>query len=162
MPSKLVFMRRTPKEIEIFGGQVFIDINNKNVGILDTKDLIIELAEGSYKIKMAKSHTYGTFIGLVETEIEVKEKNDLVIQYSAPMLVNQPGNMVISDYTSMQDVDSLSINKEISILKDVQREQKKKLDLENKSKKGILIFIAIIVVSYIFYAMMMSMIYARF
>jgi hypothetical protein len=27
----LVFMRRTPSEVEMFGGEVFVDIDGKNV-----------------------------------------------------------------------------------------------------------------------------------
>lgn len=40
MGEKLVFLRRTQKEIEVFGGDVYIAINGRNVGILGTKDFI--------------------------------------------------------------------------------------------------------------------------
>ena len=107
MSTKVIFMRRTPKEIEVFGGTVFIDIDGKNVGQLGTEDFIIDLAEGKHKIKMYKSHTYDTYIGFAETEIEVKADEHLLIMYSAPMLINQPGNIIVTDYTSEQDIQKI-------------------------------------------------------
>ena len=44
MGAKVVFMRRIPKEIEIFGGDVFIDIDGKNVGKLGSNSNLKPLA----------------------------------------------------------------------------------------------------------------------
>lgn len=37
--GKLIFMRRTSKEIEIFGGDVYIDIDGRNIGVLSIIDV---------------------------------------------------------------------------------------------------------------------------
>ena len=39
--AKLVFLQRTPKEIEIFGGDVYFDIDGKNVGKLTLQNQTI-------------------------------------------------------------------------------------------------------------------------
>ena len=38
MESKLIFIRRTKQEEEIFGGIVYVDVDGKNIGQLSTQD----------------------------------------------------------------------------------------------------------------------------
>ena len=45
MESKLIFIRRTKQEEEIFGGIVYVDVDGKNIGQLSTQDLIYELLQ---------------------------------------------------------------------------------------------------------------------
>ena len=52
---------------------------------------------------MYKSHTFDTFIGFAESTITVKEDETLMVKYSCPMMVNQPGNMVISEYSEEKE-----------------------------------------------------------
>lgn len=54
--AKLVFLQRTQKEIEIFGGDVYFDIDGKNVGKLTLQNQTIEVPAGEHTIKMYKSH----------------------------------------------------------------------------------------------------------
>ena len=94
--AKLVFLKRTQKEIEIFGGDVYFDIDGKNAGKLSLTNQIVEIPAGEHTVKMYKSHTFDTFIGFAESVINVTDDEQLMIKYSAPMMINQPGNMVIS------------------------------------------------------------------
>ena len=71
--ARLVFLKRTPKEIEIFGGNIFFDIDGKNIGKLTLENQIINIAAGTHTIKMYKSHTYDTFIGFAESTITISE-----------------------------------------------------------------------------------------
>ena len=50
-------LRRTQSEIDIFGGDVYVDIDGKNVGIVGKEDLQIQLSPGPHTIKMYKSHS---------------------------------------------------------------------------------------------------------
>ena len=72
MESKLIFIRRTKQEEEIFGGIVYVDVDGKNIGQLSTQDLIYEIAPGKHHIKMYKSHKFDTLIGIAEEDIEKK------------------------------------------------------------------------------------------
>lgn len=71
--AKLIFLQRTQKEIEIFGGDVFFDIDGKNAGKLSLTNQTVELPAGDHTIKMYKSHTYDTFIGFAEQTISITE-----------------------------------------------------------------------------------------
>ena len=83
----LTFLRRTQKEIEIFGGDVFFDIDGKNVGKLSLQNQDIEVTAGIHTIKIYKSHTFDTFIGFAESTVTVDENEHLMIKYAAPMMV---------------------------------------------------------------------------
>jgi hypothetical protein len=111
MNEKLVFLRRTQKEIELFGGDVYIDINGRNIGTLDITDFVYDVRPGKYKIKMYKSHTYDSFIGHAETEITIAENEQLLIKYSPPMLINQPGSIVVSNFESDTQAEHLALKK---------------------------------------------------
>ena len=60
----LVFLARTSNEVKVFGGEVFFDIDGKNVGKLSSYSQKIDLPAGNHTIKMYKSHVYDTFIRL--------------------------------------------------------------------------------------------------
>lgn len=146
MNSKLVFVRRTLKEIEVFGGKVYIDIDGKNIGELSTSDFTIELTPGIHKVKMYKSHTYDTYIGFAESEINLSENENLLIKYSAPMLVNQPGNIMISNYESMEAINKIVEEKEHLISKSVNDDIQKKQETEDKRRSANTILIVIVII----------------
>lgn len=154
--GKLVFMKRTPKEIEIFGGDVYIDIDGRNTGVLSTVNIEYEIPVGMHKIKMYKSHTYGSFIGHAEIELNIRENEQLLLRYSPPMLINQPGNIIVSNFKSIVDTDLLAKEQEDVITRDQNIEEKKKRELEEKTQNGVIIFIVIMVICGIFYAILIS------
>lgn len=96
--AKLVFLRRTEKEIQVFGGDVYIDIDGKNVGILSRTNQEYDVSAGKHTVKMYKSHSYDTFIGFAESTFNVEDKEQLSVRYATPMAANQPGNLIISAY----------------------------------------------------------------
>jgi len=156
MDTKIVFLRRTKKEIEIFGGEVFIDLDGKNIGILGLQDFIITLKSGVHNIKMYKSHTYNTFIGNAEVEITVNNGEDLLIKYSPPMIVNQKGHIVVSDFNSFVEVESLVKEKEKIITNDDNNAKQIKLEQEEKSRDSIIIFVIIMVICMVIYWVVME------
>ena len=147
MGSKIIFMRRTEKEIEIFGGDVHIDIDGKNVATLGKSDYTIHLDNGIHKIKMYKSHTYDTFIGFAEAEIDVLDNKNLLISYSSPMLITQPGNIVVSDYQSEQQVNAIVSERKQKIFADHRKEENLKQKLEAQNQNGMLIFVIIMIIA---------------
>lgn len=102
---KLYFSKRTQKEIDVFGGDAYFDIDGKNVGKLTMQTQIIDVIPGDHTIKMYKSHSFDSFIGIEESTINISEEEELMIKYSPPMMVNQLGNMVNSPYTAEQAED---------------------------------------------------------
>lgn len=146
--AKIVFMRRSLKEIELFGGDVYIDIDGKNIGILKTTDYVIELENGKHTIKMYKSHKYDTYIGFAETEVNIKEGNDLLVQYSCPMIITQPGNIIVSDYKSLEREQKISNDQRI--------DEQKKQEIEEKNRNGMIIFITIMIILAIIYGIYLA------
>ena len=106
MSAKLIFVRRSDEEINIFGGQVFADVDGKNVATIGRETITIDIPEGKHIIKMYKSHDYGSMIGFAETEITVSDEEKLVFKYSSPMVVTQPGHIVVSDFTSYEKLEN--------------------------------------------------------
>ncbi len=153
--AKLVFLQRTQKEIEIFGGEVFFDIDGKNVGKLTTVNQTIELPAGEHMVKMYKSHTFDTFIGFAEQTISLSENESLMVKYSAPMMVSQPGNMVISEYSEQKQVEAVKAREEM-IQRDFVNEQNKRKEADEKYKNGVWIVIGIAVAIGIIYGIMMA------
>lgn len=141
----LTFLRRTQKEIEIFGGDIFFDIDGKNVGKLSLENQDIEVTAGTHTIKMYKSHTFDTFIGFAESTITVSEKEHLMIKYAAPMMVNQPGNMVISEYDRAMEQASIK-DRENTIERDFTAEVNRKKEQNEKYNNGVKIVIACAVI----------------
>lgn len=136
MAARLIFIRRTPKEIEIFGGTVFVDIDGKNIGKLSEKDLTIDVDAGRHHVKMYKSHTYGTFIGIAEVDVDVQEEKALTFRYSAPMMITQPGNIMVADFTSFHDIDKIVTEKERNLIIEKRENDYKIQKDEEESRKN--------------------------
>jgi len=149
--AKLVFLKRTAKELEIFGGEVYIDIDGKNIGILKSENIEVTIAEGSHTIKMYKSHTYDTFIGFAESTITLTKEEELMVKYSAPMMVNQPGNMVISTYEP-EKAETVQAERESTMKKDYVAEQTRKQEADDKYRKGVWTVIIITIIVAIIWA----------
>jgi hypothetical protein len=161
METKLVFLRRTQKEIEIFGGEVYIDVDGKNIGVLGTSDFNYSVTNGQHKIRMYKSHTYGSFIGSSDAEILVSEGESLLIKYSSPMLINQPGTIIITDFKSSSQTDLIAKERDVKIVTDDNDAKQKQYEQEQKSSNGVLIFVVIMIVSTIIYLISMASIMNR-
>lgn len=130
---KLYFVHRTESEIAIFGGTVFVDLDGKRVGEVFKSHLIIDVAPGTHIIKMYKSHTYDTFVGFAEVSINVEENKDLTFRYSAPMLVTQPGHIVVADFISLVHIDE-QLKRSESMLK--QEKQANDLHIQTQNKES--------------------------
>lgn len=157
--AKLIFLKRTQKEIEIFGGDVYFDIDGKNAGKLSLTNQIVEIPAGEHTIKMYKSHTFDTFIGFAESVINVTDDEQLMVKYSAPMMINQPGNMVISEYTATKEQEVIQ-EREYSIHRDFIATETQKKQAEENYKKGVMtvvwVAVGIAVVLGIFYGIIFS------
>ena len=157
--AKLVFLKRTQKEIEIFGGDVYFDIDGKNAGKLSLTNQIVEIPAGEHTVKMYKSHTFDTFIGFAETVINVTDAEQLMIKFSAPMMINQPGNMVISEYTETKEQEVIR-EREYSIQRDFVATETQKKQAEENYKNGVMtvvwVAVGIAVVLGIFYGILFS------
>ena len=134
--SNFVVLKRTQSEIDVFGGYVYIDIDGKNAGIVQKQNLYFDLSVGKHTIKMYKSHTMGTFIGVSETEIDIIEGEKLYARYSAPLMVNQPGNIIIAPYSSESELDSIVNGVERSISSDYKEQQNKIQQTKKESEKN--------------------------
>lgn len=108
---------------------------------------------------MYKSHTYNSFIGHAETEIVISENEQLLIKYLPPMLINQPGNIIVSNFESNLQAENLALEKEQKIVLDDTIAKQKQLEQEERSRNGIIIFIIIIVISAIIYGISIASIY---
>ena len=157
--AKLIFLKRTQKEIEIFGGDVYFDIDGKNAGKLSLTNQIVEIPAGEHTVKMYKSHTFDTFIGFAESVFNVTDDEQLMIKYSAPMMINQPGNMVISEYTETKEQEVIR-EREYSIHRDFVAAETQKKQAEENYKNGVMtvvwVAVGIAVVLGIFYGILFS------
>lgn len=153
--AKLVFLRRTEKEIQVFGGDVYIDIDGKNVGLLSRVNQEFEISAGKHTVKMYKSHSYDTFIGFAESTISVEEDEQLMVRYAAPMAANQPGNMIISAYDPLKETEMLRA-RENAIQRDYAAAEHRKQEQNNKYNTGIIIFICFLIVDAIIWAIWMA------
>lgn len=153
--AKLIFLQRTQKEIEIFGGDVFFDIDGKNAGKLSLTNQTVELPAGDHTIKMYKSHTYDTFIGFAEQTISITEDEALMVKYSCPMMVTQPGNMVISEYSEVKEVETVKA-RDAAIQRDFVAQETQKREAEEKYKNGVWIVIGIAVAIGLIYGIAMA------
>lgn len=144
--ARLVFLQRTESEIKVFGGDVFFDIDGKNAGKLALSNQTVELPPGEHTIKMYKSHIYDTFIGFAEQTITLGENEILMVKYSCPMMISQPGNMVISDYSEDKQAEAIK-NRDAVIQRDfVAIEQQKQQENDNyKNGVKIVIIVAVII-----------------
>ena len=93
-----MFFRRTGQELATQSGDVFFDINGKNVGKLAATDCFVDLPAGQYQIRMYKSHAYGSMIGYADITVRLQEGESLLVRYHAPAVINQPGHITLYDY----------------------------------------------------------------
>lgn len=128
--AQLYFLRRTLSEIEIFGGTVYADIDGKRVGEIGRTDLVVDVEPGQHTIKMYKSHIYDTFIGFAEVTLNIENDKALVLRYSAPMVVTQSGHIVVTDFTSIDE-----INRQINQKESALRAEKRESDLQILKQK---------------------------
>lgn len=105
MAAKLIFVRRSDEEIHIFGGQVFADVDGKNVAVVERETITVEVPAGTHMVKMYKSHEYGSMIGFAENEVTLEDKEALVFRYAPPMVVTQPGHITVSDFVSYERIE---------------------------------------------------------
>ena len=148
--AKLVFLQRTQKEIEIFGGEVFFDIDGKNAGKLSSINQTVELPAGAHVIKMYKSHAYDTFIGFAEQTITLGENEALMVKYSCPMMVNQAGNMVISEYSEKRELETVKA-RDAAIKHDYAVHEREKQEADERYKRGVWILIGIAILIAVIY-----------
>ena len=95
--ENVTILRRPQSEIKVFGGDVYIDIDGKNIGTVSTQDLRLTLSSGKHTIKMYKSHTMGTFIGVAETEIDIVENEKLYVRF-----ISDIDKKIDTDFTEQQ------------------------------------------------------------
>lgn len=153
--AQLVFMRRTPSEVGMFGGEVFVDIDGKNVGKVGLSDFEMTVSEGTHVIKMYKSHKYDTFIGFAQADLNIAANDKLLIKYSAPMVVSQPGNMVITDY-DRQTVEQVVRDREQNIKLAVDEDNARKDEANQKSQTAMFVIIVITILIVILWAISWS------
>ena len=149
--ARLVFLRRTEKEIEVFGGDIYFDIDGKNAGMLSRMDQEIELPAGQHTIKMYKSHSYDTYIGFAESTITLSDTEHLMVRYAAPMMANQPGNIIISQYDAHMEQELLK-NREKAIQRDYSADVKRRQEQNEKYNTGVKIWIACMIIGAIIFA----------
>jgi hypothetical protein len=147
--GQLIFMRCTQSEVEKFGGEVYIDIDGKNIGKLGLSDSEVLVSDGSHLIKMYKSHKYETFIGFAEATLTLSQGDKLLVRYSAPMLVSQPGNMIITDY-DRQTAEQHAEDRELNIRREVREDSERIEESNQKSQTAYIVIIILMVVTTIF------------
>ena len=156
--ARLVFLQRTQKEIEVFGGDVFFDIDGKNVGKLSQSNQTIELTAGEHTIKMYKSHAYDTFIGFAEQVISLSDDETMMVRYSCPMIISQPGNLVISEYSEALESEIVNL-RNAAIQRDLIAQETQKKEAEEKYKNGVWLLIGIAVAIGIIYGVYVASIF---
>ena len=149
--AKLVFLRRTDTEIEILGGEVYFDLDGKNIGKLSCVNQEVDVLPGRHVIKMYKSYSYDTFIGFAESAIDVGENENLMVRYAAPVAVNQPGNILISVYDPQKEAETLR-NREETIAHDYTAEVNRKKEQNENYNTGTVMWIACSIIVAIIFA----------
>ena len=81
-----------------------------------------------------------------------------MVKYACPMMINQPGNIVVSDYNEQKEKDAIC-QREVAIQRDFIEQENQKRIAEEKYRNGVWIMIAIAVVIGIFYGLEMASIY---
>ena len=149
--AKLVFLRRAEKDYEVFGGDIYFDIDGKNVGIFSRNNQEIYLPAGQHTVKMYRSHSYDTFIGFASSTITIDENENLMVQYAAPMMLNQPGNIIITTYDSFKEMELLKA-REQAISRDYAADEMRKKDQNKKYNTGVIMWITCMIIVVIFFA----------
>jgi len=136
MSENFIVLRRTAEEKKVFGGDVYVDIDSKNIGILGETDLVLGLENGEHTLKMYKSHKMGTFIGIAESRFTILEGEKLFARYSSPMMVNQSGTIIISKFESPYQLEKISQEVSQNITSDYHELETEKVKREEESKKN--------------------------
>lgn len=93
--AKLIFLRRTNKDIEVFGGDVYFDLDGKNIG---------KLAMENQSIK----DLYNALESNDKAEIELLYENKCVKPLSE--LLDESGNAFIKWRYALEDGVSICVN----------------------------------------------------
>lgn len=158
MPTQITFIKRTKQEKDTFGGDVYFDIDGRNVGFLNETDQTFDLSPGKHVIKMYKSHEYGTFIGHAESEIDLKINEKLAIKYSSPILITQPGQLIIKDYNP-DEIEEIITKTDNAIRSDTAKKLKEvEVQQKNANSSTILWIIVLIIIPLIFFIIEMNQI----
>lgn len=161
MEENFFILRRTDIETKIFGGDVFIDLDGRNIGILKHKDLALTLEDGEHVLKMYKSHKFGTFIGTAESKFKIKTEEKLFARYSAPLIVNQSGVIIISKFESQSQLDRLSAEIANELEDDYIQEEVNRANKEEEIEKSnntliILVFVIPSILAILYWIISMS------
>lgn len=164
MDFNFVIIRRTKAEIKAFGGDIYADIDGKNVAIIKDDDVKLLLSLGKHSVKMYKSHKMGTFIGTTEVEFEILENEVLCSRYSAPLIINQAGNIMLFNYESDEQINQITNEIENIVNRDFETEQKKIAEQKEISEKNntnffIWLFLVPVVIGLIYWVVAMGSIY---
>ena len=165
--SKLYFIGRTESEIDIFGGTVYIDIDGKQIGELGRDIKVVNVGVGVHTIKMYKTHTFNTFIGFAEINLEIEENKDLTLRYVAPMLVNQAGHIVVSDFVSIDEIKRQLIVSEHNLSQqkrenDLQIQKQEEQQQKNNNALIFWIFILPVIIGLLYFIIEMAFIDSLF
>ena len=99
-----------------------------------------------------------------EEDIEVEEGKSLIVKYSAPLMVNQPGNIMISDFVSFEQIDRMVQEKENTLEEEKINNIKVEKAREEASRKSnnalfLWIFVIPILFGLLWWIIEMSIIY---
>lgn len=78
-----------------------------------------------------------------------------MVKYSCPMMVTQPGNMVISEYSEVKEVETVKA-RDAAIQRDFVAQETQKREAEEKYKNGVWIVIGIAVAIGLIYGIAMA------
>jgi hypothetical protein len=134
MGARLSFLRRAEAEVRIHGGEVYYDINGRNVGKLLNVDSYVDLPAGTYQIRMYQSHQSGSLIGFAEATVTLQDGDDVMVRYAPPVTVTQPGNIILSDY-SVSTANGIIADMNRQINTNTEREQKAAETSQRNTKK---------------------------
>ena len=151
----MIFLRRTEREIQLIDGNIYVDIDGKNIGALSRLNQEISISSGKHTIKMYKSHSYDTFIGVAESTIHIEENENLMVRYATPVTANQPGNLIISAYDPIKEQDILRA-RESSIQRDYVADENRKREQNEKYNTGLIFWTIFIIVDAIIFAIWMA------
>ncbi len=156
LSAKIFFVKRSKEEIDMFGGEIYAELDGKKVATISLSNAIVNVTPGRHKIKMYKSHSnYNSLIGFAETEINISENETLVIKYHPPLTVNQPGNIVVSDFESFEKIEQEVRNSAMNYtrIKNEEDEKNRRQDEENEkvNKTIFLLAIGIPAIGFIFW-----------
>lgn len=143
----LYVLRRNQKDIEIFGNSLFVDIDGRSVGEVDTSDLKFELSPGTHTIKMYMSRSLGYFVGITEINIKIEENEKIYVKYVPPLIANQAGNIFVSSFQKESELDAISSNDEDKLKKDYSHYLLKENEIKdniNKNEHNLFIWIFVI------------------